>query len=150
MKKTEWLIFFTVLVALNACYSVNVLAGSSTPPATQQQLDPKQVALGNKVFQNNCSVCHGNEAQGAENWTRPGPDGKYPPPPLNGSGHMWHHSREVLLGTILGGSPGGQGNMPAWKGRLSRQEIEAVITWLQSKWPQPIYEAWREMQVEER
>jgi len=143
MKNLEWLLF-ALLLGFYGCYSANVLAESSVQLVTQQQLDPRHVELGNKVFKDNCAVCHGNEAQGAVNWTRPGPDGKYPPPPLNGSGHAWHHSRQELMSTILTGSPEGEGNMPAWKGRLSHQEIEAVITWLQSKWPQPIYEAWQD------
>lgn len=143
MKKSLQIIF-VALVGYIAFYSGNIVAESPVSPASQQQLDPVQVALGEKVFQANCAVCHGTNAQGAENWVQPGPDGKYPPPPLNGSGHMWHHSREELLGTILAGSPEGEGNMPAWRGRLSRQEIEAIITWLQSIWPQPIYEAWQE------
>lgn len=139
-------VLLIALAGLIACYSGNLAAGPAESMAPKPQFDSEQLALGEKLFQANCAICHGANAQGAKNWTRRGSDGKYPPPPLNGSGHAWHHSREVLIGTILAGSPEGEGNMPSWKGRLSKQEIEAVITWLQSKWPPPIYEAWREMQ----
>jgi hypothetical protein len=60
-------------------------------------------------------------AQGlAENWKQPGADGKYPAPPLNGTAHTWHHSAKGLVSTIQNGTISIGGNMPAWKGKLSR------------------------------
>ena len=35
--------------------------------------------------------------------------------------------------------------MPAWKDVLSDDEIDAIITWLTSLWPDQIYQHWREM-----
>jgi mono/diheme cytochrome c family protein len=105
-----------------------------------------QLALGKKVFDDNCARCHGDNAQGAADWRKRDADGHYPPPPLNGSGHTWHHSTEMLKQTILNGSPQGKGKMPAWKGKLTEKQIDAVIDWFQSVWPQPVYDAWYEMQ----
>lgn len=34
------------------------------------------------------------------------------------------------------------GGMPARGGKLSQAEIEAVIVWFQSLWPDEIYSAW--------
>jgi len=56
------------------------------------------------------------------------------------------HSTEVLSNVINNGSVQGQGKMPAWEGKLNGQEISAVIVWFQSIWPQPVYDAWYEMQ----
>jgi mono/diheme cytochrome c family protein len=70
----------------------------------------------------------------------------FPPPPLDGTGHAWHHPVSWLKQMILDGSPAGQGKMPAWRGKLSEQEVEAVITWFQSLWPDRVYVAWYEMQ----
>lgn len=108
-------------------------------------LDPRQVQLGAQVFQDNCARCHGQDAQGAPNWRQPDADGFYPPPPLNGTGHAWHHPRAVLRDVIASGSPPGQGKMPAWRDKLSDEQIEAVITWFQSKWPEDVYAMWLEM-----
>ena len=36
--------------------------------------------------------------------------------------------------------------MPAWKGKLSEAEMAAIVAWFQSLWPQPVYDAWYEMQ----
>lgn len=122
--------------------SIETLAGGSVKRVN----DPAQLALGRQVYQANCATCHGENAEGAPNWRQPGPDGRYPPPPLNGSGHDWHHPTAVLIHLIKNGSPGGQGNMPAWGGKLSDEEIRAVIAWFQSLWPDPVYGAWYDMQ----
>ena len=142
-------ILVTLLVFLIAgCNgkSNNSTAGLPVPHAPARHYDAQQLALGEKVYQTNCAKCHGDRAQGAPNWTRRGADGLYPAPPLKGTGHAWHHSTMVLSDTIRNGSPKGEGNMPAWRGKLSEQEITAVILWFQSKWPQLLYDAWYEMQ----
>ena len=136
---------FAVLM-LTACDSSVEKSGMPVPEAPVRKVDAQQIALGKKVFLANCAVCHGSKAEGDANWRQRDADGYYPAPPLNGSGHAWHHSLEVLKATITNGSPKGKGKMPAWQGKLSEQEIEAIIAWFQSQWPQPVYDAWYEMQ----
>ena len=97
---------------------------------------------GEKLFGKNCAACHGKRGEGAPDWKKIGPDGKYPAPPLNGTGHAWHHPLSVLFRVVKHGSPGGQGNMPPWREKLSDEEILAAIAWFQSKWRQEIYENW--------
>jgi mono/diheme cytochrome c family protein len=134
------------LLLLSACGEGQEMSGMPVPDAPSRQSDAVQLALGKQVFQDHCASCHGQQAQGAENWRKTDADGHYPAPPLNGSGHAWHHSTEVLKRVIRDGSPQGQGKMPAWKGKLSEEKIDAVIVWFQSVWPQPVYDAWFEMQ----
>jgi len=122
--------------------SVETLAGSNVT----RQSDPRQVALGAEVYQKHCASCHGDHGQGAPDWRRKGADGLYPPPPLNGSGHEWHHSTAALREIIKNGSPPGQGKMPAWKDKLSDAEVDAVIAWFQSQWPDQVYAAWFDME----
>lgn len=107
----------------------------------------QQVSKGAVVFQQNCAACHGQQAEGAPNWQKLGPDGKYPAPPLNGSGHGWHHPLRILFQVIKNGSPGGQGNMPPWKDKLGEDEMVAVIAWFQSQWPEEIYAAWMQREL---
>lgn len=122
------------------------LVGCEQAPATAARVtDPQVLAQGGRVFQDNCAACHGAQAQGAPNWERPGADGKYPPPPLDGTAHAWHHSRAALRQVIKEGTIRVGGNMPAWGDKLSEAEIEAVIAWFQSHWPDEIYAAWAEM-----
>lgn len=137
--------------------------GESTPVAAPQltQVTSSQVLVteqpdakrwfgfqharqGGRIFKENCASCHGLQGEGAINWQQPGPDGKFQAPPLNGSGHAWHHPLKMLAYVIKNGSPGSQGNMPAWKEKLTDEEIFSVIAWFQSKWPQDIYNAWAE------
>lgn len=110
----------------------------------------EQVRSGSRLFAANCATCHGQQGQGAAHWRAIGADGKYPPPPLNGTGHAWHHPLNMLFQVIKDGSPGGQGNMPAWKDKLGDDEILATIAWFQSRWPEEVYSAWlrREMQMQ--
>ena len=42
---------------------------------------------------------------------------------------------------IRKGSPGG-GGMPPWDGKLTNQEIDDVIVWIKSLWPDDVYEVW--------
>jgi mono/diheme cytochrome c family protein len=133
-----------------ACEQNPQVSSSSTGLMTQRNYDAAVLAAGQTTYLEHCAQCHGHQAEGDPQWRKPGPDGKYPPPPLNGSGHTWHHSRAVLRNVIKNGSPQGQGNMPAWEGKLSEQQIEQVIDYFQSLWPEPVYAAWIEMQQTQR
>jgi len=135
---------FLTLLVLSACDDRTDIAGMPVPDAPARKMDAQQLALGSKVFKELCASCHGVKAEGDANWRQRDADGHFPAPPLNGSGHTWHHSLEVLKASIRDGSPNGK--MPAWKGQLNEREIEATIAWLQSHWAQPVYDAWYEMQ----
>ena len=112
------------------------------PPATPPRWYKfEQVTQGKRLYVEHCASCHGRHGEGSADWRRRGPDGKLPPPPLIGTGHTWHHPLAILYRVIMHGSPGGQGNMPAWKDKLSRDEALSVIAWFQSRWPDKIYEA---------
>ena len=100
---------------------------------------------GKQVFKNNCAVCHGDSGQGlTENWREALPDNTYPAPPVNGTAHAWHHSKEALLRTINnGGIPLG-GTMPPFKDSLTDKQKEEVLAYVMSLWPNNIYMAWKE------
>jgi mono/diheme cytochrome c family protein len=152
MTRRSWLQWFPLLtfcvgtLLMTGCDKPDGQGGLPVPTAPQRTTDAAQLALGKDVYQQHCAHCHGAQAEGDARWRQRGPDGKFPPPPLNGSGHAWHHSTQVLMDVITQGSAPGTGNMPAWGDKLSQQEITAVIAWLQSLWPEPVYDAWYEMQ----
>ena len=146
----------------------SVLAGAGLLAACQQSTQPaatqaassagpvsrwyqaQQVERGAEVFRQNCAACHGANAEGAPNWQKPGPDGKYPAPPLNGTAHAWHHPIASLKDTIRNGTARLGGSMPPWKEKLSEADIEAAIAWFQSHWPDELYAAWARMDEESR
>lgn len=113
--------------------------------------DTALIAEGAEVFKANCARCHGARGQGDPNWRQRGQDGLYPPPPLNGTGHAWHHPQQMLEQMIKYGSPqdaagNRTGNMPAWGGSLGDRQIRAVIAWFQSLWPDQVYALWYQRQ----
>lgn len=107
-----------------------------------RKLDSEKVQRGKIIYQSNCAVCHGKNGESKPDWRKQGADGKYPPPPLNGSAHTWHHSTDTLTKVIREGSPPGIGGMPAWGNKLTDQEIDDVIVWITSIWPDEIYDIW--------
>jgi mono/diheme cytochrome c family protein len=106
----------------------------------------ESVERGAAIFADNCAACHGKKANGYFTWQKRGPDGKYPPPPLNGTGHAWHHPTQVLASQIKFGTPGGQGTMPGFAATLSDNDIVDAIAWFQSQWPDKIYDNWSQIE----
>ena len=109
----------------------------STEPVERVQ-DEVRIARGERIFAQYCVVCHGVGAVGDENWRYRDDSGHFPPPPLNGTAHAWHHPWEELHQIIRDG----QNNMPAWGTVLSSEEIDDTIHWFQSLWPDEVYQAW--------
>ena len=104
---------------------------------------PSQVDSGRDVFRTHCASCHGMNAEGTtRDWKKTLPDGSYPPPPLDGSAHAWHHPKSMLKRTIdRGGIPLG-GTMPGFANKLSDADKDAAIAFFQSHWKDNIYQGW--------
>ena len=112
-----------------------------------RNLDPQQVVRGRAVYTRHCAECHGVDGKGQPgDWRVRNADGKYPPPPLDDSAHTWHHPTLVLLEAIREGSPPGEGNMPAWKDKLTEQEMQEVVVYIKSLWSDPVYRLWLKME----
>lgn len=141
------IVIFT-LTGLLACTDQDKPAMPKSSSAAEQVSEMRQqntakIQRGHKLFVQNCAVCHGSNGEGAPNWSRPDASGKYPAPPLNGTGHAWHHPQRALVSTIKYGTLRIGGSMPAWQGKLSDQEIDDIIAWFQSQWPDELYAAWQ-------
>lgn len=106
----------------------------------------EQIVAGREVFAQNCAVCHGEEAEGlAGDWREKLDDGSFPPPPLDGSAHAWHHPQEILLRVIDYGGEAMGGKMPAFIDVLDQEEKLAAIAYFQSFWSDEIYQQWLQM-----
>lgn len=75
-------------------------------------------------------------------WNRQASDGFFPPPPLNGTAHTWHHDLQLLRRIIHGGGVNSGGRMPPFAGLLDAGDIDAVSAAFQSNWPDDIYDRW--------
>jgi len=102
----------------------------------------EQVAAGKLLFRQNCAACHGQNAEATPDWKTTDANGNYPPPPLNGSAHAWHHDLDLLRRTISEGGAKLGGQMPPFEDRLNPAEIDSVIAFFQSQWPDEIYQRW--------
>ncbi len=102
--------------------------------------DARAVAEGEAVYLAHCASCHGTRLEGQKNWRVALPDGGYPAPPHDGSGHTWRHSdRQLFEGPKFGdgfsAAPGSIPHMPAFENVLSDDDIWVALAFVKSRWP---------------
>lgn len=103
---------------------------------TLQQLtaDAEALQYGQRLFINNCSVCHGSDAGGARGF-----------PSLRDRDWLWGGAAETVRASI---AEGRNGVMPAWGNVLGEQGVEEVAAYVISlsgrKYREPLERAGRE------
>lgn len=143
LKHLSGLLIKLALVALlSACSEPAVFSVTDRDSETGRWYSASLLSQGESVYRANCMICHNEKARGIVDWKTPEADGSYPPPPLNGTAHAWHHSLPVLLKTINDGGVAIGGKMPPFKDRLTTQEKIATIAYFQSFWIDEIYDNW--------
>ena len=143
--KIKYLLVTCLSMGLLASCTDETKESASTKSVSEfvaRNVDARAYSEGNKLYQKNCASCHGQQGEGAKNWRSPDAQGKNQPPPLNGTGHAWHHSPKALTLVINNGTAKIGGNMPAWKDKLSNREIQLILTWITSQWSDEIYTTW--------
>ncbi len=115
----------------------------SKPSGNMNSGNATLVAEGETVYTKSCAKCHGANLKGKPNWQQRKPDGTFPPPPQDETGHSWHHPDKVLFDIVkLGGKavapPGFKSAMPAFAGKLSDTQIWAALSYIKSRWPKII------------
>ncbi len=105
-----------------------------------QEADDR-IALGRAVYLAKCGSCHGTKLEGQPDWRSPGTSGRLPAPPHDETGHTWHHSDRQILAIITDGTAavvggGYESDMPGFRETLTSAEIEAVLDYIKSTWPQ--------------
>lgn len=124
-------------------FSITFIFGCATPnDIPERWYSQEQVSIGKPLYAEYCAGCHGGSGQGGRNWDRLGKDGNYPPQPLNGAGHSWHHSRDSLEKTIAKGGTHPGATMPGFEDVLNYQQRLAVIAAFQEFWDDKTYSGW--------
>jgi len=117
--------------------------GDAGAPADDPRADPRdatKVAFGANVYARHCASCHGAKLEGQLEWRRRLPNGRMPAPPHDETGHTWHHPDGMLFAITKRGlvppyAPADyQSDMPAFGGKLSDDEIWAVLAFIKSHW----------------
>ena len=138
MNKHTYTAAAVALAAAAVAGALPLITGSLNPIGLNKS---KQIAQGRALYAVRCASCHGKNLEGQPNWQTPLPTGRMPAPPHDKSGHTWHHADRALAGvTKLGLKPFAGDNyesdMPAFGTILSDDEIEAILTYIKSTWPE--------------
>ena len=150
MKKI--LIIFVVVLLL-AVGGFFYFMTKSQPVAEIKQIDDEvlyaQIQLGSQLYATNCSSCHGEQLQGNPKWNiTTDEDGDNLPPPLNGTGHTWHHSPEQLFNIIKYGlkiyNEGYKGKMQG-NPDLSDEDVWSILAYIKYVWPESIRQKYDSM-----
>ena len=134
-------------IAIVSGGAVMLSLSSATKKAEKSvSLLPKNHSVTNSgklVYAENCASCHGVALEGQANWRQRDPDGYLPAPPHDETGHTWHHSDSYLFLMTKYGIEKMIGrkypnNMPAYKDKLTDEEIIAALSYIKSTWPSRI------------
>ena len=121
MKRMKVVVFWVgVLVLLT---SVAAAASGVTPAAGAQKGSAAQIERGRAVYSDRCVRCHGSDGQGR---TRLGES--LEPPDLSDPNFQRSHSNSRMIASVTQG----RGGMPAFKKKLSRQDIAASIAYVRT------------------
>lgn len=101
---------------------------------------------GRTLYMEHCASCHGANLEGQPDWRSPRPDGTWPAPPHSVDGHTWHHTDAMLFDYVKRGGQAAlddmgvafTSGMPAFEELLSDAEIEAILAFIASTWPEEI------------
>jgi mono/diheme cytochrome c family protein len=97
-----------------------------------------RTASGAQLYAAHCASCHGANLEGQPNWQTQNPDGSWPAPPHDASGHTWHHADDYLIGVVVYGGAAITGNpknaMPAFNTVLSSSEVTLILDYIKSTW----------------
>ena len=132
---------FSVIILLVFSILTVAKAHNHFPITTQSKI---MIERGKIVYQTNCVSCHRINLAGAENWKEMDEDGHRKAPPLNGTGHTWHHDDKTLHAIIKYGLAklvnNYEGKMIGFGDKLSDKEIDSVLAYIKSFWSKENYE----------
>ncbi|MBT3777055.1 MAG: cytochrome c [Pelagibacteraceae bacterium] len=100
------------------------------------------IEQGKELYVENCITCHMENLSGHPKWkSELDEEGQRQAPPLNGTGHTWHHSPMQLFHIIRYGfkkiDPNYKGKMIGNE-NLTDDEIWSILEYIKTMWPENI------------
>lgn len=129
------------LAIISGLLLVIILSACSTKSDGERYIatNPEAYAMGQQVYAQNCSACHGinGEGQFPDAPMERDETGRLGAPPHNGDGHTWHHDDDLLHNIVREGGMGTPDMfypMPAFGELLRVEQIEAVLFYIKTFW----------------
>ncbi|MCL4395223.1 MAG: cytochrome c [Chloroflexi bacterium] len=119
-REAKWLGVSLGLALTSVVLFIDAVNGTNALYANTP-VDPARAAAGKTVYEQYCSACHGETGHG-DGPTAAG----MPIKPLDLTVHIFQHDQGYFILAV----GGGMGPMPAFKDKLSRDEIENVIDYV--------------------
>ena len=121
-------------------YPGNSFANDHYPITRDSEIN---ILKGKKLYTQYCASCHQSNLSGAVNWKSLDKDGHKKAPPLNGTGHTWHHSDEILHKIIKYGLAklvkNYEGKMYGYGDKIDDQGIDNILSYIKSYWNEENY-----------
>ena len=132
----------TLLILISFLFITETSYSHSHFPITRDS--PLMIIRGKIIYENNCVSCHQVNLIGAANWKGLDEDGHRKAPPLNGTGHTWHHDDASLHNIIKYGLAkivkDYEGKMIGFGDKINDKQIDSVLSYIKSHWEDKIYE----------
>jgi mono/diheme cytochrome c family protein len=122
MKRTKVILFWVGLLVISASAAAAAASGVSTSAAPQKGA-ASQSERGREVYADRCARCHGSDGQGR---TRLGETVEAPD--LSDPDLQRKRSNARMVASVTTG----RGGMPAFKKKLSRQDIAASLAYVRT------------------
>ena len=136
--------YFFILIVL---FYADTAFSHSHYPITRDSLEA--IKNGKILYNQYCVSCHQANLAGATNWQGLDEDGHRKAQPLNGTGHTWHHTDELLHRMIKYGFAklikNYEGKMMGFGDKISDEGIDNILSYIKSYWKDDIYEYHLEM-----
>ena len=132
----------TLLILISFLFITEISYSHSHFPITRDS--PLMIIRGKIIYENNCVSCHQVNLIGAANWKGLDEDGHRKAPPLNGTGHTWHHDDASLHNIIKYGLAkivkNYEGKMIGFGDKINDKQIDSVLSYIKSHWEDQIYD----------
>jgi mono/diheme cytochrome c family protein len=142
----------TVVIVISALLAVSLFLYFSfqQPDERIPYKDAEAVSKGKAIYFAECASCHGSSLEGQVNWKQRDLEGYLPAPPHDELGHTWHHDDQLLFKLTKFGVQAIAGkeyksNMPAFKKKLTDEQIWHVLAYIKSEWPKDLAQRHTEM-----